>query len=546
MPVHGASPASVSGSVRDSAGVPQIGAEVQLLRADLSVAAVVYTNSKGRYFFHSVRPGHYGVKAMGASYLPSLRENVRVHSSTVVNLTLNTLYEVMQWLPSEPRTAKTRQDDWDWTLRSAADRPLLRWLEDGPLVVVTDGPGARPKLKARLMATGQEGTFGENGQRISATIEDTPKNSRALLARVDFAPNSDGWMESMLGFRQDLGFAGAVQSVAAIAIHPQVNGAGGQGVQEAAFRNSKAINLGDTLNAEVGSEAVLARFADQSAGIMMANLPFATVAWHNGPTSVSYRMATTIEGGEQGNETEAGTWLPEVATRGQNLVVERGLHQEVAWERETDSSGVSISIYNEHIDDPVIEAASQFAAGEAAPEVTGAALLDTASGLLRGTAPSFSSTGMKASVEHDLPGGNRVRLTYANGNALVIPAADRPTGLMQALASARPRYTQMYALALSGTVEGTRTHWRATYRWQPENTVTTVAPFSMNASEPYFNVHVRQPFRLGREGATSFEALLDLENLLAQGYQPYVLSDGSVVIFAQGQRAVRGGLAFYF
>jgi len=38
---------------------------------------------------------------------------------------------VMQWLPSEPRTVGAQQDDWKWTLRAAANRPLLRWLEDG-------------------------------------------------------------------------------------------------------------------------------------------------------------------------------------------------------------------------------------------------------------------------------------------------------------------------------------------------------------------------------------------------------------------------------
>ena len=128
---------------------------------------------------------------MGMSYLPSLRENVRVRSGTIVNLTLNTLYEVMQWLPAEPRSGVTQKDDWAWTLRSAANRPLLRWLEDGPLVVVSDGTGAAPKLKARLMATGQAGTFGESGERFSATVEDTPSDSRELLARVDFAPNTD-------------------------------------------------------------------------------------------------------------------------------------------------------------------------------------------------------------------------------------------------------------------------------------------------------------------------------------------------------------------
>ena len=120
--------------------------------------------------------------------------------------------------------ADSQKDDWAWTLRSAANRPLLRWLEDGPLVVVSDGTGAAPKLKARLMATGQAGTFGESGERFSASVEDTPSNGRELLARVDFAPNTDAGLESMLGFRQDLGFAGSVQSVAAVAIRPEIEG----------------------------------------------------------------------------------------------------------------------------------------------------------------------------------------------------------------------------------------------------------------------------------------------------------------------------------
>jgi hypothetical protein len=107
-------------------------------------------------------------------------------TGTVVNLTLNTLYEVIQWLPAQPR-AGAQKDDWAWTLRSAANRPLLRWLEDGPLVVVSDGSGARPKLKARLMATGQAGTFGESGERFSTAVEDTPATAascwRALILR---------------------------------------------------------------------------------------------------------------------------------------------------------------------------------------------------------------------------------------------------------------------------------------------------------------------------------------------------------------------------
>ena len=167
---------------------------------------------------------------MGTSFLPSLRENVRVRTNTVVNLTLNTLYEVMQWLPAEPRDGNASKDDWEWTLRSAANRPLLRWLEDGPLVVVSDRSGAEPKLKARLMATGQDGHIRRErrayyGQRGRHTL----KQPRTAGARR-FSPRIDAGMESMLGFRQDLGFAGSVQSMAAISIHPDISSGDGQGL----------------------------------------------------------------------------------------------------------------------------------------------------------------------------------------------------------------------------------------------------------------------------------------------------------------------------
>ena len=63
--LHGAATGSVSGVVRDSAGVPQIGAEVQLLRPDLSVIASVYTDGEGRFLIASLIPGRYTLKAMG-------------------------------------------------------------------------------------------------------------------------------------------------------------------------------------------------------------------------------------------------------------------------------------------------------------------------------------------------------------------------------------------------------------------------------------------------------------------------------------------------
>jgi hypothetical protein len=546
-PLHGATAASVSGLVRDSAGVPQIGTVVQLLRPDLTVIASVYTNSKGSFAFSAVMPGHYAVKAMGTSFLPSLRENVRVRAATVVNLTLNSLYEVMQWLPAEPRAGNAQKDDWAWTLRSAANRPLLRWLEDGPLVVVSEGKSSTPRLKARLIATGHDGTFGEYGERISAVVEETPSDSRELLARVEFEPGTDAGMESMLGFRQELGFAGSVQSVAAVAVHPEIEGAGSLGLDEASMSSSETMNFGDEFQAEAGAEQVIARFAQGSSNTVAAALPFVTVGWRKDDSTLSYRMATSVPDIRPEGESQAAAWLPTVSLRDGKLAVEHGLHQEIGWQRKTDASGTAVVLYADSLSNPVLEAMSHLAAGGNA-QLSGNALFDRASGLMRAAGPRFSTAGMVATVEHSLPAGNDIRISYANGDALVMQRTTqmRPMPLSQVLALARPRRTQTYSLSLSGTLDGTGTRWRASYRWQPEETVTRVAPFAMDAAEPFFNVHLRQPVCGHREGAKRVDAMVDVRNLLAEGYRPFVLSDGSILMFAQDQRSVSAGVAFSF
>jgi hypothetical protein len=544
VPLRGAAPGSVSGLVRDSAGVPQIGAQVQLLRPDLSVIASVYTDATGHFTISSVLPGRYAVKVMGAWFLPSLRENVRVHANTVVNLTLNSLYEAMQWLPAEPRTGNAQKDDWAWTLRSAANRPLLRWLEDGPLVVVSEGPGVHPKLKARLVASGQEGAFGESGERITAAVEETPSNSRELLARVDFAPGTNAGMESMLGFRQDLGFAGSVQSVAAVALHPEMAAAGSEGLDEAAIRSWETIHLGDEFEAEAGSNQVLARLSGISPDTVATMLPFASVGWRNDNSAIRYRVTTFLPAAAGDEDTEARSWLPAISASDGSLAIEHGLEQELAWERRTDLSGVAVLVYADRIDNPVIEAMSRFADGNS---TSAAVLLDPISGLLHAAGPEFSTAGVAATFEHRLPRGNHFRLSYASGDALVLPSSPpQPASLVQLLAGAHPRLAQTYSLSLSGILDGSGTRWRASYRWQPEETVTQVAPFVANAAEPYLNIHLRQPFHLSRNGSGGFEAIFDLRNLLAQGYRPYLLSDGSLLIFAQDQRSIHAGLAFNF
>ena len=274
-------------------------------------------------------------------------------------------------------------------------------------------------------------------------------------------------------------------------------------------------------------------------------LPFVNVEWRHGANGIRYRLATMTQDRVLGeDDSESSTWLPAMAMRGTALAIEHGMHQEIGWERETDSSGLAVLVYSDRIDNPVLQALGRFAAGGSASDE--AALFDPSSGLLRMAGPAFSTSGVEASAERRLAGSNHIRVSYASGAALVMPALPHATPLAELLVSAHPKRAQTYTIALSGTLDGTRTRWSASYRWQPDGTVTEIAPFAENASAPYLNIRVNQPIHVTRDGSGGLEALLEVRNLLAEGYRPYLLSDGSLLLFADDQRSLSAGLAFTF
>jgi hypothetical protein len=99
---------------------------------------------------------------------------------------------------------------------------------------------------------------------------------------------------------------------------------------------------------------------------------------------------------------------------------------------------------------------------------------------------------------------------------------------------------------LSGRISQTGTHWRASYRWQAANTVTAVAPYDMVAPDAYLSILLRQPLHCWHLLPNGMEALVDVKNLLAEGYRPFLTTDGSTLYFAQADRSVRGGVSFTF
>jgi hypothetical protein len=137
-------------------------------------------------------------------------------------------------------------------------------------------------------------------------------------------------------------------------------------------------------------------------------------------------------------------------------------------------------------------------------------------------------------------------LDYACGNALDLtkPGAQIQDA-EQAISAVR---RQAVAAKLSGTLNRTHTRWIASYRWTNAPALTPVDAFnaSPGQSDPYLNLFIRQPIPTLGFLPGHMEALLDVRNLLAQGYVPVVAQDGQIVYFVQSARSVRGGVTINF
>jgi hypothetical protein len=104
----------------------------------------------------------------------------------------------------------------------------------------------------------------------------------------------------------------------------------------------------------------------------------------------------------------------------------------------------------------------------------------------------------------------------------------------------------MATAELKGKILRTGTKLRAAYRWQPTHLVTAVAPYAAAEDPGYLSFYVRQALRWGDRLPAGLEATVDVTNLLAEGYQPFLSADGRTLFLAQSARTVQGGLSFTF
>jgi hypothetical protein len=541
----GSNSGSVSGYVKNSAGVPQMGASVQIFAPGV-VATTVFTDSTGFFNAATLVSGVYHVKVTAPSFLPSLRENVNIRSGAnmVVNVTLNTLYEAIQFTPARKR-AGDDEEDWKFTLRNMASRPVLRIVDDGPVVVSRSEKDEDKVLRAKvafIAGAEAEGSSGAAGSTVF-DIDTSMFSSGKLNLNGNVAYNGQSTPATVLraayskqlanGSTPEIAFTGRRFAL-------PFDGQHSAALQALALSVADDFTLLDVAEMKLGTEYQTIEMF----GRADAFKPFADLDLHLGhDTTLSYGYATTqpTMRAAKGFDTapadlsESG---PRMSLQNFNTQIERARHHEVALKHRLGSNTTLLAAaYDDSFTDPAV-------IGVGDPDTTsGAFLPDLYSGTFSFTGRTFHTNGVRVAAERKLADVTAT-MDYSYGGALDLPAYT-PAANAQAAMQKVSRHT--LGCKVAGSVPVTHTRWIASYRWTNGPSITPVDSFngSIGQMDPYMNVFVRQPVpTLGF--LPKMEALVDVRNLLAQGYTPIIGSDGRMLYLVQTARAVRGGVSFSF
>ncbi len=536
-------PGSISGYVRDASGIPQMGAVVEVL-GSAARTLKVFTDEHGFYSAAGLIPGLYSVKVSAPSFLPALRERVglRPGSSAMVNVTLNTLFEAIQLTP---RRGVADEDDWKWTLRTASNRPILRMLDDGSPVVASQAEKDDRDLKASLSfvaGSPSEGYGGSSDMSTRFSVEHSIFSSGTLSLHGNVGYGG-GSPTAVLRTSYSHKLANGSEPEVAFTVRrlasPGVNLRNAT-LQALALTTSDEFSFGNILELKFGSELQTIQFM----GRVNAFRPFGSADLHLSPNTVlEYQYASALpnsrlEKGFDSAPADLTESEPRVSIADSAPSLQKAHHQEVSLSRRLGKNNLQVAVYSDRVANPALTGVGDMAANS---EV----LPDLYSGTFTYQGADLQTRGLRVVLQRKLAADLTATLDYAYGGVLDLARADVELQDARQWLDVERRHT--VAAKLSGTVPHAQTRWIASYRWVSGEALTPVDMFNSSAgqADAYLNLFVRQPIPLGFL-PWRMEALIDIRNLMAQGYVPVVGQDGRTVYLVQSARAVRGGVAFTF
>lgn len=536
-------PGSISGYVKSSAGVPQMGAIVELLSA-ASDSIKVFTDEKGFYRATGLLPGVYDIRVSAPTFLPSLRERIslRAGAALVENVTLNTIFEAFQL---SPRRGAGQDDDWKWTLRSVVNRPILRIFDENPVMVSTAEKSGQSEMKGSLSFLAGAGSTGYGDMPDMTTgfsLEHSlfSSGTLALNGNVGYGNgNPSTVVRASYAHEMANGSRPAIGLTIRRFATPDPNL---RTFQALALTAADSITLADVLDLNVGSELQTIQFM----GRENAFRPFASADLHVSENTVleySYRTTrpnSRLSKGFDSSPADLSETNPRLSLTGFTTAIESAHHHELSLSHRVGANDFQVAAYSDRIANPALLGVGELssAGGDILPDIY--------SGTFTYGGTQLKTQGMRAVFERKLDADLTASLDYSYGGVLDL---DNP-GEQLNLARASLRTAERHALGgkLSGKLPRAGTRWIASYRWTSGRALTPVDLFDASPGQvdPFLNLFVRQPIPNMGFLPAHMEVLVEIRNLLAQGYVPVLGEDGRTLYLVQSARALRGGVAFNF
>ena len=552
LPVCAATPGSISGVVKSVDGTPQMGALVEVFAAGTLQPFVSFTSQAGSFQVASLAPGSYKIKVTAISFLPSLIENVAIRSGgkAVINVTLNTLAEAIRFLPPR-QSSEQDQDDWKWILRSAANRPILRFDSDDGLILTSSAANENHdshsvRGKVAFVAGSQADGFG------SAPDYGTSFDVRQALFSADTLSfdgrvgNGNGQPTGVIRTSYRHQFANGDTPTVAVTLRRTAppGSAATNALNSLAFTFSNTTNVGGLVDLSYGSEVQGVQFIRHISGVR----PFATAGVHLGKNMmVEYRYATAepasaFDRALDNGGDDSSVPMPRLSVVGYAPALERDRHQEIAVSRKHRDTKFQAAFFFDRVSNLALTGSGDVSS------IASDVIPDVSSDTFTFNGGTLDTRGFRLVAEHTFSRELTALLDYAYGGAVSAPDWNSTGSWADLRDALRVEDSHSVTAKLNGLVPESGTRWAASYKFTSSNAVTPVDLFnsSPGQADPFFSLVIRQPIPGGSFIPGHIEAVLNVRNLLAQGYRPFLSPDGRTLYLVQAARAVRGGLAFTF
>jgi len=541
-------PGTISGYVRNAAGVPQMGAVVEILGARAQTFTA-FTDDHGFFSLGGLLPGIYDIKVSAASFLPSFRDGIGLRSGgkVAVNLTLSTLFDAIKLGPTADSSAE--KDDWKWVLRSSANRSILRAVEDKSatpaIAAIGDSAQRGHELKGSLSflaGSASEGFGGASDMSTGFSVERSifASDTIGLWGNIGYTDGASPASVLRASFSHKMPNGSEPQFALTMRTLPAPFTMPNAALQALAMTTSDSFALGDVVELHFGSELQTIQFL----GRVTAFRPFGSADLHLSSHSVvEYRYATSepdaqLETGYESAPADFSESQPRVSMVNYNSALEHAHHHELSLSHRRGNTSLQVAAYYDRVVDPALTGVGEFSTDG------GMVLPDIYSGTFTYQGSDLKTEGMRVVVQQKLTRDITGTMDVDYGGVLTMENPAASLASAQQWIGTRDRHS--VAGKISGMMPKTKTHWIASYRWIDGQALTPVDMFNASPGHaaPYLNIYFRQPIPLIFPGHV--EALVDLRNLLAEGYVPVLGADRRTVYLVQSARAVRGGLNFTF